>query len=580
MLPVLHFSGRFRFAMPGRNNDPRAPAVPFDPDVPASKVVALCGCDPAHYLEFEFIDVAVRQVTYGDGTTATAGDPVLGLPVTLSALFPDVSPSAVCSQLLAARMAIGDTVTGAVRKGLQSTPRLNVRPEGFGDQTVAAHVRTAVDLTSLADPGGSRFVSELGDARLLELHLHLNRYNRVDARPPEKPSTGDVFGTVRAGGPDVDAEGRRLRRRKLVVHPDLPGEGWFFDTFLGAPPSTGLYPPPFWIDIEGFYDLDGARRVITLHYLDFVPYLDQGRRTPAVDHYEVWWKPSGGPAVILGRFSGTHAEMVATAGLVSLPVPEGADLSTDGRVVVDVVRGAERQPLMVETEWDLVLDEERGFALPSTGSRTVRARVYRHNRPVAGHRVRMRAESRNRKSPVVATFADDHGLTDPSGLVSATVRAADLNAPGDVFDPATGGPATALPWDRYYGNFLFLEIDNPLRRNPWRQDATEVVELAVRVLHRVDESDIPEQPSFREDVKPLFAYHVRYFPWLHVRQVGGRYIRFLDLESLDEMRVRAREVLRRLSLPDDDHGRMPRSGDLPAGGLALLQRWIDTGMRP
>ncbi len=57
-------------------------------------------------------------------------------------------------------------------------------------------------------------------------------------------------------------------------------------------------------------------------------------------------------------------------------------------------------------------------------------------------------------------------------------------------------------------------------------------------------------------------------------------IRFLDLESLDEMRARAREVLRRLALPDEDPGRMLRSGDLPAGSLAVLQRWIDTGMSP
>lgn len=41
MLPILHFSGTFRFDMPGYNNDPKNQAVVFDPARPRRAVEAL-----------------------------------------------------------------------------------------------------------------------------------------------------------------------------------------------------------------------------------------------------------------------------------------------------------------------------------------------------------------------------------------------------------------------------------------------------------------------------------------------------------------------------------------------------------
>ena len=235
--------------------------------------------------------------------------------------------------------------------------------------------------------------------------------------------------------------------------------------------------------------------------------------------------------------------------------------------------------MVAETEWDLVLEGGRGLTLASTGSATVSAQVYYRNRPLADHPVRLVTEP-NRKSPIVASLVGDELVTDGSGRVQATVQAADLTSMGNVPDPVTGAPATSLPWDRPYGNYVFLTIDNPLRRNPWRQEATEVVELAVRVLHRVDPARIPAQPSFERDVRPLFAYLTRYFPWLHAQEAGERWVRLFDLDNVDQVRSRATAIVHRLSLPDEHPGKMPRSRDFPVGGVAVLQRWIDTGMRP
>lgn len=579
MLPILHFSGTFRFDMPGYNNDPKNQAVVFDPARPRRAVEALCRCDPSRYLELDVRAVA-RQLTLAGPTTVTADDPALGLPVSLSGLFPDVSPSAVCSQLYAGRLTVGNTALAArVRTAFQSLVRLNVRTLRFSDATVAGHVDALVDVSSLEGLAGSAFFSELGDAQTLQLYLHLNRYNGHDAAPPAERFTGDVFGFLRPLGPEPDVTAGRLRNRKLVAHPDLPQHGWGFKTFLGAPQQPDPPRPPHWIDIDGFYDVWPEGRVVTLHYLDFVPYLDKARTTPAVDRYEVRWKAPG-RTVVLGQFSGTHGEMLRTAGLVVLSLPDEVDLGAEGSIEVYAVRGDEHVPVVAETEWDLVLEGDRGLTLASAGSATVSARVYHRNRPVAGHPVRLVTEANNRKSPIVASLIGDEVITDGSGRVQATVQAADLADLGDVLDPVTGRRAESGRWDRYYGNYVSLTIPNPLRRNPWRDEATEVVELAVRVLYRVDPDRIPDQPSFARDVRPLFASLVRYFPWLHAREAGGRWVRLFDLDNVDHVRRRAAAIVSRLTLPDEDSHKMPRSRDFPVGGVAVLQRWIETGMKP
>lgn len=578
MLPILHFSGTFRFDMPGYNNDPRNKGVALHPDKPRHEVEALCGCDPWRYLQLEVQGVA-RQLTVDGPVTVTADDPALAIPVTLSGLFPDVSPSAVCSQLYAGQLTVGGgALAGRVRTAFQSIVRLNVRTLGFTDETVAAHLDALVDISSLQGLADSRFFSELGDAEVLQLHLHLNRYNRHDTGSGEKPLTGDVFGYLCPPAPEQDAAAGRLRHRKLVAHPELPDHRWGFDTYLDAPSSKVPYPP-HWIDIEGSYDLWPERRLVALRYLDFIPYLDTGRSTPPVERYEVRWQAPDS-TIVLGELAGTHQEMLRTGGLVVLGLPDEVDLLAGGRMEVYAIRGDDQVPVVAETEWDLVLEGGRGLTLASTGSATVSAQVFYRNRPVAGHPVRLMTQPKNRKSPIVASLVGDELVTDGSGRVQATVQAADLTSMGNVPDPVTGAPATSLPWDRAYGNYVFLTIDNPLRHNPWREEATEVVELAVRVLHRVDPAQIPAQPSFERDVRPLFTYLMRYFPWLHAHEAGGRWVRLFDLDNVDQVRSRATAIVHRLSLPDEHPGKMPRSRDFPVGGVAVLQRWIDTGMRP
>ena len=161
--------------------------------------------------------------------------------------------------------------------------------------------------------------------------------------------------------------------------------------------------------------------------------------------------------------------------------------------------------------------------------------------------------------------------TDSSGRAMCRIKAVDLNNM-DRNDPVTGTVINSLPWDRQAGNFVYASIENPLRRT---DPKVEEIEVAVRVLQKIDSNDIPSEPTFELNVKPLFAYYLRYFPWLHVRDVGDRFERFLDLSDAEELLDVVDSIIQRLQLDEQDPSKMPRSRDFPRGGVEILKRWRD-----
>jgi hypothetical protein len=542
-------------------------------------VLRLCGCDPARYFEFRFLDVRISQVTYQDGTVTTEGDPVIGQAVEVAGFLPDVSPSTICALLYAGRLRVGDFLQGSVRKAIQSDLRLNIRPLGFSDETAAAYFDTALDVERLQALDESRFSEELGQVVELEFHFHVNHYIRLDSpqSPEEARLTGDVYGYIRPSVPVVNQEsGLRVRGRRLVAHPrigDRPEIEQLFLTNTGATPLMRI------TDIDGTYDFLEADRLLTLRYLDFVPFLDRGYSTPTsrgeVDYFNAYFETPEG-RIEVGRFTGDHEEMKRVGGLLTFPWPSEAIAREDMRLCIDVVKeNVFSQPLMIESEWDLSLLTDRGVTLASGETAAVAARVFHRNRPAPNHQVRLRTQQQNPRSPIVARFNETQLTTDDEGKVGTVIHALDLNDTGGVFDPVTLLDADQLPWDRYYGNYVYLAIDNPLRRaNP----PVEEIEIAVRVLHKVDANLVPSQPSFERDIRPLFSYHDRYYPWLHVREVAGRYVRFLDVSDYDSFSDRVHEIIRRLEMEDHEPQMMPRSRDFPVGGTEVIKRWHSSGM--
>jgi hypothetical protein len=231
-LSIIHFQGRFVFQMPEYNNSPANDVMTdsnarFDSSLHEEDVP--CGCDPAHYFEFTFRSVNVNQVTYRDGSTAVAGDSILGQRIRLNGIMTDVLPSAVGAQLFAATMKVGNLLSGKLQKSIQSDLRTNIRPldstDPYDQENVGAHFETIIDLTDKTSPVGSRFLRELGDVTQLEFYMHTNRYTiwNTESGYPNDRLNGDVYGYIRLIQPMIDNKGTRRRTNmylkwKLIVH--------------------------------------------------------------------------------------------------------------------------------------------------------------------------------------------------------------------------------------------------------------------------------------------------------------------------------------------------------------------------
>lgn len=130
--------------------------------------------------------------------------------------------------------------------------------------------------------------------------------------------------------------------------------------------------------------------------------------------------------------------------------------------------------------------------------------------------------------------------------------------------------------DRNYGNFVYMNISNPLRHT---DPAIEEIEFSIRVLHVVNPQSIPlNKIQFEKDILPLFSYYIRYFPWLHTSQQDKKFIRFFDIKNHESFSKNIDSIIERLSKNDDDYFKMPRSRDFPIGGLEMIKRWKQAGM--
>jgi hypothetical protein len=590
--------------MPEYDNDPTGdamsdPKAKFNSDLHPDDVYGICGCDPEHYFEFIFRNVRINQVTYRDGTSVTQGDSIIGQKILLYGLMPDISPSAIEAQLFAASLKVGNLLAGRLHKAIQSDLRTNVRPlntpNPFSAETAGAHFETILDLTDKTQPKESRFLQELGELTQLEFYMHVNRYTVWNTKLvgyPQDRLNGDVYGYIRPIMAVRDNLGIRIKGRRLIAHPDISNVSKeISNTFLGTTPLTRN------TDIDCTYDILKSDRLLTMRYLDFVPQLDRDYRTPTdkdiVKEYTVFFadKQRDDHLIKVGSFKGDHSEMQRTGGLLVFQLPADVLNRDDLRLVITVENNNGKfLPLILESEWDLVLESERGITMASRNEKEIIARVYYLNRPWPNCPVRLSVQpsgeisfltKKNTRSPIVASWKVENKelITDDNGIVKATIEAVDLeNLKQEVFDPVKNRYVKGdLDWDRYYGNYVYMEIDNDLRR--FQYSHVEQIEIAVRVLHALEEPKIlaaENEITFKDYIFPkLFKYYVRYFPWLHtIETQDDTYRPFLNLEDYDQVSSNIFEIIRRLELNDDDWDKMPRSRDFPVGGVELVKHWL------
>jgi hypothetical protein len=595
---VAHFHGRFIFHTPLYNNDPSNQKVKFDANVKSEEVFKICGCDPMRYFDFIFRNVRINQVTYSDGTSTidNNNDSILGQKIFLNGIMADVSPSAICGQLFATSLKVGNLLSGNLLTATQSDLRTNIRPlnskEIWSQENAGAHFETILNLSDKTSPPGSRYLQELGNINELEFYMHLNQHTLWDTFEGfvKERLNGYVYGYIRPISEIHDEDRLRIKSRRIIAHPSVKENTKIRRAFIGQKSELTRNT-----DIDGSYDIFKNSRLLMLRYMDFIPFIDRCHNTPTdrgiVSEYVVLFiNRNSEEQIEVGRIKGSYDEMQKTGGLSVLKLPDNLSNLHDLALLIKV-RDNEGQdyPLMIESDFDIMLEnakgilgDKRGLTLGSNDNRNIIVRVYHKNRPIEHHTVRLLTQEQNRRSPIVAKFKQHELNTNQDGIIEAKVEAIDLEDCPAVYDPISEKELKGLlPWNRYYGNYVYIEIDNPMRifQNP----QVERIEIPVRVLHNVKPELIPTgEISFKRHIYPrLFEYYIRYFPWLHVIETEEEtYIQFLNLESYCDSNGigdNISEIITRLSFPDDDWRKMPRSRDLPIGGLELIRRWKKEG---
>ena len=562
--------------MPERNNDPTTLPIDFNSALTKEQVMNICGCDPAHYYEFSFFDTRVTQITKPDGSIVTDGDPVIGQSVSLNGFMVDISPSAICAVIHAGKLSVGDWLKGGITPATQSQLRTNIRPMGFTDESAAAHFETEINLDNLETITGS-VLSGISSESPLSMIIHLNRYTRLD-NPSEGEGarlTGDVYGIIFPSGITTGLHDiSKIWNRRLLPHPQLSTRVKIEKIFLGVGPDGKVENLSEREEIEGKYDILEGGSLIALRYLDFVPFIDRNYSTPDVLGYRVY-VVTGGVRSLVGEFTGDVSQMRRDAGVVVFNSQMLLLDDLDSYIEVDVLlENEEAHPLMSESEWDLELESSRGLTLASEESQNISARVWYKNRPAVNHAVQLISSTGNGRSPIVASFSEEQVLTGSDGRIFPAVMASNLDDLKGILDPITGIPINSLSYDRYAGNFVYLTIPNEKRKS---SNGNEIIELSIRVLRKFSDSDIPDSPSFRRDLEPIFSYYRRYFPWLHVRELPNGYFQFLDIWSYESVKAYLPLILDRFSRNSQDPMYMPRSRDLPFGTVKVLRKWQDAG---
>ena len=143
---------------------------------------------------------------------------------------------------------------------------------------------------------------------------------------------------------------------------------------------------------------------------------------------------------------------------------------------------------MIEPEFDLdiVNDVNRGIVMYSGEEKTLVAQVYQNNYPVSHQKVYLSGEKENEDSSIVAKFNESLAYSSDDGLITVKVNSLDmenlsqsLKNPVDGKTYGTNDNNQSLPWDQYYGNYLFIELKNGL------EETISVINIPVRVIHKV-----------------------------------------------------------------------------------------------
>jgi hypothetical protein len=585
-MSTIHFSGQFLFQIPDYNNDPYRQKFEYDPDLSKEQIFRLCGCDPAHYFELSFQQVMVNRITYKDGTLADNKDPLLDKNIQLTAFMPSISPSLSCYILYACTIRIGDDIlTGKLGRSSSSEFRLNIRPLDETTEPLeasGAHFETQLEILDKNMSINSRYFDEISHLANLEIYFHLNNYCFYDSIIEsggniEKALKGDVYGYI----------------RPILAHQNIDSNKEIAESFLfkiiKGDDSVTQPRINFNNEIDGTYDVIKSDNLLCLRYLDFIPLVDKEHNILDVDKYLVSFEnETTKKKTLVGEFKGDYKQMKSDGGIAIFKVPVEVEDNDNTKLIVEVVKQNKIFPLMMEAEYDFILEGDRTVILYSGEETEIIARVFKNNKILKKHTVFFETPVGSPEYVPVSFDPHRNGetTTDENGILKCKIEAMPISSYTDdewsyKEDFRFWGIPDGFSLDIDHANYLYLRIENPSRITTARINNVEVhveeIQIAARVIHVIEQQKI-RQISFKKHILPLFSFYTRYYPWLHVYEDNGTYKRFFNIEDYEQFSNNVNNILSRLKKDDDDTAKMPRSRDFPRGAVELIERWLKAGM--
>jgi len=609
-MSILHFSGKFKYQPPRYNNEPGNPERYFDaslsPDDVHEKITQ--GTEPLQYFEFEFFDVFVRKITYEDGTSVTdeKDDSVICKKIHLKGLLVDTAPHLERGRLFAGEIRVLDLLMGRLELAVQSDVFTTiVNDEIGGVQSYSADFEAKInDLTMLQNifvsSKNSRYLREFDNGEL-KIYFHVSHFSF-------KSMEGTIFGYMGPQIPVESSNGIRISKRRVLITPNIDTQ---LVKDLGIETHDTESEDVFRNDLEGTFEILEEDRQILLRFLNFIPFTDLSYSIPegyrfftvlVYDGKKIDSMP--GQEIYLDSNS-----ICKSGGVQVLLLP--VNVKAFDRLKINVVctkNHSEEKIFMEEPEFDLRLHNEPNFLmLSSDEKRELVFKIYQNNRILTdSSEVELVAgQYEDLFSPLVSWVLDKghfEGGTFICGIQARNLENSEIVGDpiyGVIPDSVTHEPRVKisgeLPWDRYYGNYVFIRMKS-------REKMIIKQNIPVRVLHLVpldkittDLNDLDTE-KIQEIVTKLMSYYVRYYPWLHVNYIyvntpdGPKkayqqflkikeFLTFVSDEDLNEWHMvhesvsKVNHLLERLERDEHDWKKMPRSRDFPSNGIEFLKIW-------
>lgn len=611
-MSILHFSGKFKYQPPIYNNEPGNPEKYFDSSINPEDVHKNITqrVEPLQYFEFEFLDVFIRKITYSDGTTATdeKDDSLICKKILLKGLLVDTAPHLERGRLFAGEIRILDLLMGKLDIAVQSDLFQTIKGKEDPKVLSADFETNLYDVLTLQNSfvtsKNSKYLRELANVDL-KIYFHVSQFDFNHLK-------GTIHGYIGPKLSMLNDNGLRLIQRRLLISPNIDSE-LVNDLQLGNKDVESK--DVFRNDLEGTYEIVEENRLVLIRYLNFIKFVDFKYTLPTGYRFFV---------VIFDRKNKKEcridSEILLDAGSIAdsggvciISIPAGIETIDNLRVEIACTKdNGIPKTMLQEPKFDLLLNNEPNYLVLHSGeTKPLEFRIFENNK-ILNDLSALEfnpGQYEDGRSPLVAS-AVGKGHSEAGSYVF-NIEARNLENSDEVPDPVYGYEKESdklglknklrlsikgeLPWDRYYGNYIFIKMSAigaiDIQRN-----------IPVRVIHSVPLDDLKENVmildtgKIQEVVTKLMSYYTRYYPWLHVSYTYVKtregpkksyeqflrikeYLSFVDKDHLDHWHTvhesisKINDLLERLQRSDQDWKKMPRSRDFPHQGVDFLKLW-------